>query len=104
MKTAPAGGASESMSFFSGLTQAPRLLRWRYERKQLPIQTLNPLADTRWLRFVSLQAAASVFHSPEWLEALHRTYGYEPVAFASSGPDGELIGGLLLCCVQSLLT
>jgi hypothetical protein len=104
MKKAPAGGASESMSSFPGLTQARGLLRWPYERKQLANQILNPLVDTRWLRFVSLQAASSAFHSPEWLEALHRTYGYEPVAFATSGPDGELIGGLLLCRVHSPLT
>jgi len=104
MKMAPAGGASESMPSFPGLTQAPSSLRCPNGRKQLANQILNPLADTRWLRFASLQAAASVFHSTEWLEALHRTYGYEPVAFATSGPDGELTGGLLLCRVHSPLT
>jgi Acetyltransferase (GNAT) domain len=39
-----------------------------------------------------------------WLEALRKTYGYEPVVLTSSPPTRELENGLLLCRVRSWLT
>lgn len=47
---------------------------------------------------------ASVFHTPEWLEALRRTYRYEPVAFTTSPPTGKLQNGLVFCRIRSWLT
>jgi hypothetical protein len=38
------------------------------------------------------------------LEALHRTYGYEPVALTTCGPRQELTNGLAFCRIQSWLT
>jgi hypothetical protein len=45
-----------------------------------------------------------VFHSVGWLQALRRTYGYEPVVFTTSSPTGVLQNGLLFCRVESWLT
>jgi hypothetical protein len=45
-----------------------------------------------------------VFHTVGWLTALRRTYGYEPVAFTTSSPAGELENGLVFCHVNSWLT
>ena len=67
-------------------------------------EELDPLTDIRWLRLVSRHSSASVFHSPEWLEALHRTYGYEPVALTTSASNSELHNGILFCRVNTLLT
>jgi hypothetical protein len=47
---------------------------------------------------------ASVFHTVGWLEALKRTYGYEPVAFTTSSPTGTLKNGWVFCHVKSWLT
>lgn len=47
---------------------------------------------------------ASVFHAPEWLEALRRTYGYEPLALTTSAPGEDLRNGLVFCRVQTWLT
>jgi CelD/BcsL family acetyltransferase involved in cellulose biosynthesis len=47
---------------------------------------------------------ASVFHSPAWVEALHRTYAYEPVIYTTAPPGAKLTNGILLCRVRSWLT
>ena len=67
-------------------------------------QDLDPLSDPRWCHFVRSFKAASVFHSQGWLQALHQTYGYKPVAFTATTADGDLRGGLLFCRVESKLT
>jgi lipid II:glycine glycyltransferase (peptidoglycan interpeptide bridge formation enzyme) len=64
---------------------------------------LNPLTDVRWTKFVQSHPAASVFHSPGWLDALRRTYGYSCVTYALES-SGELVGGLVCCWVRSWLT
>lgn len=69
-----------------------------------PVYLLDPLSDPRWLRLVLLHPSASISHSPEWLGALHRTYGYQPIAFTTSKPEEELQNGLVFCLVRSWLT
>jgi hypothetical protein len=68
------------------------------------VRTLDPLADTRWPGFVRDHPQASVFHSREWLEALRRTYRYEPIAYTTSPPDSALTNAIVLCAVRSWLT
>jgi Acetyltransferase (GNAT) domain len=65
---------------------------------------LDPLRDPRWPRFVERHSCASVFHTREWLEALHRTYGYSPLVFTKVSPGGELTNGWAFCDVNSWLT
>jgi CelD/BcsL family acetyltransferase involved in cellulose biosynthesis len=67
-------------------------------------EEVNPLTDTRWSRLLSRHPSSSVFHSPEWLETLHQTYGYTPVALTTSAADGELGDGVLFCRVNTWLT
>jgi CelD/BcsL family acetyltransferase involved in cellulose biosynthesis len=47
---------------------------------------------------------ASVFHTPGWLDALRRTYGYEPFVLTTSPPAGELANGMVFCRVASWIT
>ena len=65
---------------------------------------LDPTKDSRWAELVERHPRASVFHTVGWLEALRRTYGYEPVAFTRSSPTGDLKNGLVFCCIDSWLT
>src|SRR5690348_10837256 len=65
---------------------------------------INPLTDPRWDRFLGRNPRASVFHSTPWLEALHRTYGYRPVAYTTSYPHVALENALVFCRVDSWLT
>src|SRR5437879_9166625 len=68
------------------------------------VYTINPLEDPRWAEFVQRHTRASVFHTPGWLEALRRTYGYEPVAYTTTPPGSELTNGVVLCRVYSRIT
>jgi len=70
----------------------------------VPVYTLDPLRDPRWPEFLERHPSASVFHSPGWMEALRRTYGYEPIAYTTSPPAAELANGLAFCRIDSWLT
>src|SRR4029077_9397620 len=76
---------------------------WLESRKVTTIHTLNPLQDSRWPEFLQSHPAASVFHTPSWLEALRRTYGYEPTVFTTSAPGEELQNGIVFCRVNDWL-
>ncbi|MGD1082630.1 MAG: GNAT family N-acetyltransferase [Candidatus Sulfotelmatobacter sp.] len=67
------------------------------------ISTLNPLQDSRWPEFLQSHPAASVFHSPGWLEAMRRTYGYEPTVFTTASSGEELKNGIVFCRVKDWL-
>jgi hypothetical protein len=68
------------------------------------LHCLDPLRDDRWDTFVAQHPRASVFHTSSWLEALHRTYGYEPVAYTTSAPTDALENAVVFCRVESWLT
>ena len=68
------------------------------------IHQINPIHDRRWGTFVERHPLSSVFHRSEWLEALRRTYDYEPVVYTTSAPHEELRDGLAFCVVSSWLT
>jgi hypothetical protein len=70
----------------------------------MQVHQVDPLHDARWVRFVQNCPHASVFHTREWLDSIHRTYGYEPVAFSTSPPTEELRNGLIFCRIRSWLT
>jgi hypothetical protein len=65
---------------------------------------LDPIRDPRWAEFVGIHPKASIFHTVAWLEALQRTYRYDPVVFTTSPPTGELKNGLVFCGIKSWLT
>jgi len=65
---------------------------------------LDPCKDTRWLEFLDRRPDASVFHTPGWIEALQRTYRYEPIAYTTSAPGKDLTNGHVFCRVSSWLT
>jgi hypothetical protein len=68
------------------------------------LNKIDPLLDPRWAEFVERHPQASVFHTPGWLDALRRTYGYEPVAYTTTPPGTELTNGVVLCRIHSRVT
>lgn len=68
------------------------------------IHVLDPLLDDRWDDLVARHPRASAFHERGWLEALSRTYGYEPLVLTSAPAGEPLKDGLVLCRVYSWLT
>jgi len=73
-------------------------------RDNVNIRVTNPLADDQWDSLVARHPRASVFHRRGWLEALARTYGYEPFVLTSSPSDGPLENGIVFCRVASWVT
>lgn len=70
----------------------------------MDIHSINPLSDSRWDDLVGRHPRASVFHERGWLEALARTYDYEPFVLTSTPPGEPLRDGLALCRISSLIT
>jgi Acetyltransferase (GNAT) domain len=68
------------------------------------IYQIDPLSDRRWKAFVERHPNSSIFHTSGWLEALRRTYDYEPVAYTTSPPHEELTNSLVFCRLSSWLT
>jgi hypothetical protein len=53
---------------------------------------------------VASHPRASVFHERGWLEALNRTYRYQPFVLTGTPGTGQLRSGLVLCRVSSWIT
>src|SRR5436309_329291 len=70
----------------------------------MTVYKLNPQTDSRWEEFVRLHPRASAFHTPQWLKALHQTYGFESFAITTSPPGEQLANGIVFCRVKSWLT
>jgi hypothetical protein len=68
------------------------------------IYEIDPITDRRWEGFIARHPHSSMFHTPGWLLALQRTYGYEPVVYTTSPPQEELTNGLVFCRVSSWIT
>jgi len=68
------------------------------------VSQIHPLRDPRWKGLLLRHPSASVFHSEPWLSALHKTYGFEPVALTTSSTSEDLHNALLFCRVDSPLT
>jgi CelD/BcsL family acetyltransferase involved in cellulose biosynthesis len=69
-----------------------------------PIFELDPLLDPRWVDLLERDNRASIFHTPAWLEALKRTYGYKPIALTTSCPGQPLSNAIPFCVIDSRIT
>ena len=70
----------------------------------MAVHQIDPVHDPRWRSFLEHHPCATVFHTPEWLTALQRTYGYEPAAVTTAAPGESLSNGVVFCRVKSWLT
>jgi len=66
----------------------------------MTLSIIDPIRDSRYEAFLERQPAASVFHTPGWLEALQRTYGYEPLVFTSSSSGDQLSDAMPFCKIN----
>jgi CelD/BcsL family acetyltransferase involved in cellulose biosynthesis len=64
----------------------------------------NPLTDPRWGDLVSRHDRTSAFHQNGWLEALSRTYGYQPFVLTTAPTGKPMRDGLVFCQVNSWIT
>jgi CelD/BcsL family acetyltransferase involved in cellulose biosynthesis len=76
-------------------------LAWKIVTK---VYEIDPLGDERWVALLEKHRSAALFHSPEWLSALQRTYRYSVGALTTSGPGEPLTNALVFCRIRSWLT
>lgn len=81
-------------------------MRSRVEKdfSSMGTRQISPIDDPRWAAFLETHPAASIFHTPGWLQALRLTYGYEPVVMTTASAGEALGNGLVFCRVKSWLT
>jgi len=65
---------------------------------------IDPIADPRWAQLVERHPRASVFHTTSWLNALRRTYCYQPIVLTSSPKGMDLNDGIAFCEVKSWIS
>lgn len=70
----------------------------------MTLYTCNPVEDARWAELVAKHVDSSIFHTPGWLDALRRTYHYDPVVYTTCPPDAPLTSGVVFCRVSSWIT
>lgn len=70
----------------------------------MTIFKIDPIQDERWRALVERHPNASIFHTVGWLEALRRTYGFQPVAYTTARAGQELGDGIVFCNINSWLT
>jgi len=70
----------------------------------MTVHQIDPIRDPRWMEFVHEHPDSSVFHSPDWLQALQATYSYHPFVLTTSPPGAKLRNGVVFCRVESWLT
>lgn len=70
----------------------------------MSVYWVDPIHDPRWDELAQRHPSASVFHTPGWLQALARTYGFAPAVLTTSAPGHELTNGIPFCRIESWLT
>lgn len=68
------------------------------------VYEIDPLQDERWGRFLEEHRLATIFHAPEWLAALRRSYGHRASAVTTCSPREPLTNALVFCRVRSWAT
>jgi CelD/BcsL family acetyltransferase involved in cellulose biosynthesis len=65
--------------------------------------SLIPVDEPSWTGFVATHPAATAFHLPAWASLIADCYGYEAFALSVRDGSGELVAGLPVIAVRSLL-
>ena len=68
----------------------------------LNLVCVDPRHDPLWRKLVD-QAPSSIFHSPDWIQVLSETYGWETRAHVLLDDQGEPMAGMPFCRVADML-
>lgn len=66
------------------------------------IDCVNPVQDLIWQR-LAVQQPSTVFHSPEWMQVLQETYGFEIRAHVLLDHAGEPRSGIAFCSIDDMM-
>lgn len=78
--------------------------RARSADAEADVHVMDPLTDQRWNELIAEHPLASPFHQTGWLQALRRTYGYQPFVLTSAAPGEEMKNGMAFCRISSWIT
>ena len=65
------------------------------------IISIDPRNDPLWQKLIS-QHRSDAFHSPEWLQVLVDTYGFDIQAYVLLDEAGEPRAGIPFCCLEDI--
>jgi lipid II:glycine glycyltransferase (peptidoglycan interpeptide bridge formation enzyme) len=68
----------------------------------MPILIIDPTTSPLWDNLAQSHHYSSIFHSPEWLGILARTYPFEIKAAIKTDTRGQAIAGLPYCIVDDI--
>jgi CelD/BcsL family acetyltransferase involved in cellulose biosynthesis len=68
----------------------------------MPILCIDPLNDPHWLPFVQAHPFGSVFHTPEWIDVMRKTYGLSVQAYILPDDDGSYRAALPYCEIEDI--
>lgn len=60
--------------------------------------------DPQWMRYLSGNDCATIFHHPAWSQLLSVCYGYRPFILAWAGPGGEISAGIPFMEITGLVS
>jgi lipid II:glycine glycyltransferase (peptidoglycan interpeptide bridge formation enzyme) len=66
----------------------------------MSVTILNPTTNPAWTALVA-EHDSDVFHSPQWMRVLQRTYGFEPSAVVVER-DGNPVAGMAFCEIRDI--
>ncbi len=67
----------------------------------MTIITVNPIEDERWHDLIQ-RHRSDVFHSPAWIRAVMKTYGWEAQAYLVLDDNGQVVAGVPFCVIEDL--
>jgi len=65
---------------------------------------IDPSTDPRWDSFVERHPLGTLYHRSCWKEILQRTFGYAPLYCVLEDAERNIVGGMALAFVRSVLT
>ena len=68
------------------------------------VSVIDPRHSAAWAWFARECPGATVFHSPQWAQALASAYGFQPRYYVLQTASGEVVAALPLMLVRSRLT
>jgi CelD/BcsL family acetyltransferase involved in cellulose biosynthesis len=68
----------------------------------LNVVCVDPRTDLLWRKLLE-QAPSGVFHSPDWIQVLTDTYGWEAHAYVILSDNGEPCAGIPFCRIADML-
>jgi lipid II:glycine glycyltransferase (peptidoglycan interpeptide bridge formation enzyme) len=70
----------------------------------MKICIIDPVADSRWDKFVAGQEQSTIFHTSTWAQVIREAYGYIPRYYVLEDNAGQLRAVLPLYFIRSWLT